>query len=73
MNCARAQTERGNTRGGAIKKREISHNLLSINLNFSVRTGLSKTYTEMGERVDPRLRELASRGRRKPGGGIHAT
>ena len=28
---------------------------------------------EMGERVGPRLRELASRGRRKPGGGIHAT
>ena len=33
---ARAQTERGNTRGGATKKREISRNLLSINLNFSV-------------------------------------
>ena len=32
--CAR--TERGNTRGGATKKREISRNLLSINLNFSV-------------------------------------
>ena len=29
--------------------------------------------TEMGERVGPRLRELASRGRREPGGGIHAT
>ena len=35
---ARAQTERGNTRGGATKKREIWHNLLSINLNFSVHT-----------------------------------
>ena len=32
----RARTERGNTRGGATKKREISRNLLSINLNFSV-------------------------------------
>ena len=31
-----AQTERGITRDGATKKREISHNLLSINLNFSV-------------------------------------
>ena len=29
--------------------------------------------TEMGERVGPRLRELASRGRREPGGRIHAT
>ena len=29
--------------------------------------------TEMGERVGPRLRELASRGRRKPESGIHAT
>ena len=34
---ARAQTERGNTRGGATKKmREISRTLLSINLHFSV-------------------------------------
>ena len=32
--CAR--TERGNTRGGATKKREISPTLLSINLHFSV-------------------------------------
>ena len=32
----RAQTERGNTCGGAKKKCEISPNLLSINLNFSV-------------------------------------
>ena len=30
------QTERGNTRGGATKKREISRTLLSINLHFSV-------------------------------------
>ena len=29
--------------------------------------------TEMGEKVGPRLRELASRSRRKLGGGIHAT
>ena len=35
----RALTERGNTRGGATKKREISRNLLSINLNFSVECG----------------------------------
>ena len=28
--------ERGNVRGGAIKKREISRTLLSINLHFSV-------------------------------------
>ena len=34
--CRRARTERGKTRGGATKKREISRNLLSINLNFSV-------------------------------------
>ena len=33
---ARAQTERGNTCGGATKKREISRTLLSINLHFSV-------------------------------------
>ena len=32
----RAQTKRGNTRGGATKKREISLTLLSINLHFSV-------------------------------------
>ena len=32
----RALTERGNTRGGATKKREISHDLLSINLHFLV-------------------------------------
>ena len=32
----RAQTERGNTHGGATKKREISLTLLSINLHFSV-------------------------------------
>ena len=32
----RARTERGNTRGGATKKREISLTLLSINLHFSV-------------------------------------
>ena len=31
-----AQTERGNARGGATKKREISRTLLSINLHFSV-------------------------------------
>ena len=30
------QTERGNTRGGATKKREFSRTLLSINLHFSV-------------------------------------
>ena len=29
--------------------------------------------TEMGETVGPRLRELVSHGRRKPGGMIHAT
>ena len=33
--CA-AQTERGNARGGATKKREISCTLLSINLHFSL-------------------------------------
>ena len=33
----------------------------------------SNITTEMAERVGPRLRELASGGRRKPGGGIHAT
>ena len=33
---ARAQTERGNTHGGATKKHEISQNLLSINLHFLV-------------------------------------
>ena len=33
--CA-AQTETGNTRGGATKKREISCTLLSINLHFSI-------------------------------------
>ena len=33
---ARAQMERGNTRGGATKKREISHTLLSIILHFSI-------------------------------------
>ena len=33
---SRAQTERGNTRGGATKKRKISRTLLSINLHFSV-------------------------------------
>ena len=32
----RARTERGNTRGGATKKRKISRTLLSINLHFSV-------------------------------------
>ena len=32
----RARTERGNARGGAPKKREISRSLLSINLHFSV-------------------------------------
>ena len=31
-----AQTERGNARHGATKKREISRTLLSINLHFSV-------------------------------------
>ena len=31
-----AQTERGNARGGATKKREISRTLLSINLHFLV-------------------------------------
>ena len=31
-----AQTERGNARGGATKKREISRTLLSINIHFSV-------------------------------------
>ena len=30
-------------------------------------------YTELGKRVVPRLRELALRGQREPGGGIHAT
>ena len=30
------QMERGNTRGGATKKREISRTLLSINLHFLV-------------------------------------
>ena len=29
--------------------------------------------TEMGYEVGPRLRELAPRGQREPGGGIHAT
>ena len=29
--------------------------------------------TGMGEKVSPRLRELASRGQRESGGGIHAT
>ena len=32
----RTRTERGNTRGGATKKRKISRTLLSINLHFSV-------------------------------------
>ena len=32
----RARMERGNTRGGATKKREISCTLLSINLHFLV-------------------------------------
>ena len=32
----RARTERGNTRGGATKKREISRTLLSINLHSLV-------------------------------------
>ena len=40
--------------------------------SYNVVHGLLQS-TEMGERVDPRLRELASRGRRKLGGGIHAT
>ena len=31
-----AQTERGNSRGGATKKREISRSSLTINLHFSV-------------------------------------
>ena len=34
-----AQTERGNARRGATKKREISRTLLSINLHFSVDKG----------------------------------
>ena len=38
-----AQTERGNARGGATKKREISCTLLSINLHFSVE-GVSKSH-----------------------------
>ena len=29
--------------------------------------------TELGKRVDPRLREIVPRGQREPGGGIHAT
>ena len=33
-----AQTERGNTGGGATKKREISCTSLNINLHFSVHT-----------------------------------
>ena len=37
------------------------------------RTRNGRETTEMGERVGPRLREPASRGRRKLGDGIHAT
>ena len=37
-----AQTETGNTYGGATKKREILRTLLSINLHFSVQYNLAR-------------------------------
>ena len=53
-----AQRERGNTRGGATKKREISHNLLSINLNFSVLEIASpKPLCSLARGAPPRARE----------------
>ena len=58
---ARAQTERGNTRDGATKKREISLTLLSINLHFSA----------LSQKVAIRLRQLtlAAKGSQDAGSG----
>ena len=44
------QTERGNTRSGATKKREISRTLLSINIHSSVKSlccALVQDYSEV--------------------------
>ena len=56
---------------------------LSLSLSLSLASSASSAQpqrnkfallsTEMGETVGPRLRELVSHGRRKPGGMIHAT
>ena len=46
----RARRERGNMRGGATKKREISRNPLSINLHFSVHTNLRSIAIRTGYR-----------------------
>ena len=40
---------------------------------LSKRTSIRLWYTGLGEKVGPRLRELAPRIQREPGGGIHET
>ena len=58
---------------GPPRPARLWHVRRSLHSSLRIRKCVSRTCTEMGERVGPRLRELASRGRREPGGGIHAT
>ena len=56
-------------------RQQLARLLVQVSAIFyvKIRVNLSFVRTELGYKVGPRLRELAPRGQREPGGGIHAT
>ena len=54
----------------------VGQSLIGQSINHEVeghQAAARHTLTGMGKRIVPRLRELATRGQRESGGGIHAT
>ena len=60
-------------RGCVKARRWDSCNFLERNLHLRVVYRLQTDYTELGYKVDPRLRELPPHGQREPEDVIHAT